>query len=66
MNHSATEALTNATIGLLVSWAITYLALPLWGLTTTPAQAGGITAMYFTVSFARSWVIREVFRRVWD
>lgn len=61
---SALEALTNATIGLLVSWAVTYWALPLWGLTPSPVEAGGITAMYFLISFARSWAIREVFRRV--
>ena len=61
---SALEALCNAVVGLLVSWAITYWALPFWGLTPSPAQAGGITAMYFCVSFARSWALREVFRRV--
>ena len=33
MKLDALEALTNATIGLIVSWAITYYALPLWGFT---------------------------------
>jgi len=60
---SAIEALTNAAIGLLVSYAVTYLALPLWGLTPSLSQSAGITAMYFVVSFLRAWAIREVFRR---
>jgi len=60
---SAIEALTNATVGLLVSWVVTYLALPIWGLQPSPADAAGITAFYFVVSFLRAWAIREAFRR---
>ena len=50
MTMSAIEALTNAAVGLVVSWAITFLALPLWGLQPSAMQAGGITGMYFVVS----------------
>lgn len=60
---SVIEAFLNAVVGLAMSWAVTYWALPLWGLSPTAAEAGGITAMYFVLSFARSWIIREVFRR---
>ena len=60
---SALEAFTNATAGLFVSWAVTYLALPLWGLTPSPGEAASITATYFVVSFLRAWAIREAFRR---
>ena len=60
---SALEALTNATIGLIVSLAVTYFALPFWGHTPTASASLGITAMYFAISFARSWAIREVFRK---
>jgi hypothetical protein len=63
MTMSAIEALTNAAVGLVVSWAITFLALPLWGLQPSAMQAGGITGMYFVVSFLRAWLIRECFRR---
>ena len=63
---SAAEALANATIGLAVSWAVTYAALPMWGLHPSASASLGITAMYFTISFARAWAIREVFRRVWN
>jgi hypothetical protein len=58
MNRSIAEALTNAIIGLIVSWTLTLLVLGY-----TPVQSAGITAMFFVASFARSWAIREAFRR---
>lgn len=63
MKASAIEALCNAVVGLFVSWAVTFYALPLWGLTPSASASAGITAMYFAISFARSWVIREAFRK---
>jgi len=60
----AIEAATNATAGLVVSWAVTLYALPLWGLHPSPGQSAGITALYFAISFARSWAIRAAFRRL--
>jgi hypothetical protein len=63
MRLSAIEALCNAVIGLIVSWLVTFYALPLWGLTPSASASVGITAMYFVISFARSWAIREAFRR---
>lgn len=62
MRLDALEALTNATIGLLVSWGVTYAALPLWGLTPSLSASAGITAMYFVISTARSFLIRRIFR----
>jgi len=56
------EALTNAAVGLCISWAATYWLLPLWGLTPSHTQSAGITAMFFTTSFARSLVLRRLFR----
>ena len=29
----------------------------------TPVQSAGVTAMFFCTSFARSWAIREAFRK---
>lgn len=58
MNRSIAEALTNAIIGLIVSWTLTLLVLGY-----TPGQSAGIVAMFFCASFARSWAIREAFRR---
>lgn len=58
MTRSIAEALANAIIGLVVSWALTLLVLGY-----TPVQSAGIVAMFFCASFARSWAIREVFRK---
>ena len=55
----AIEALTNAAIGLVVSWAATLFVL---GYTAT--QSAAITAMFFGLSFARAWIIRAAFRRL--
>ncbi len=60
----AAEALTNACVGLLVSWGVTYWMLPLWGLAPSVGASAGITFMYFWVSFARAWILRAVFRRI--
>lgn len=55
----AIEALTNAAVGLVVSWAATLLVLGY-----TPAQSAAITAMFFGLSFTRAWIIRAAFRRL--
>lgn len=55
----ALEALCNATIGLLVSWAATFFVL---GYSATGSLA--VTAMFFTLSFTRSYVLRLAFRRL--
>jgi hypothetical protein len=55
---AATEALCNATIGLLVSWAATWLVLGY-----SPAQSLAVTGMFFGLSFTRSYALRRIFRR---
>lgn len=60
---SAVEAMVNAVIGLGASWLVTFYALPLWGLTPSAGQSLSITALYFFISFARAWAIREAFRK---
>ena len=51
------EALTNAAIGLVVSWLLT------WGwLGFGPSESMGITAVFFCASTTRAYVIRRVFR----
>lgn len=54
----ALEALCNAAIGLLVSWAATFFVL---GYSATGPLA--VTSMFFALSFTRSYVLRLVFRR---
>lgn len=58
MKLSLAEAITNAAIGLIVSWSITWAVLGF-----TPAESIGITLMFFCASTARAFVVREVFRR---
>lgn len=55
---SALEALCNAAVGLVVSWAATFFIL---GYSASGSAA--VTAMFFALSFTRSWLIREIFRR---
>lgn len=61
---SMIEALTNAAVGLAVSWMATFYLLPIFfNISPTATQSIGITAMFFGLSFLRSWVIREAFRK---
>ena len=55
---SALEALCNAAIGLIVSWAATFFIL---GYSASGLAA--VTAMFFGLSFARSYALRLIFRR---
>ena len=57
----ATEAMCNAVVGLLVSWAATYWLFPLWGFTPSPAAAFEITLTFFVLSFVRSYLLRRLF-----
>lgn len=58
MRLSLAEAITNATLGLIVSWLITWAVLGF-----TPAQSAGITLLFFAVSTVRAFAVREIFRR---
>ncbi len=51
------EALANAAIGLIVSWAATWFILGY-----SPAQSIGVTLMFFGLSFGRSYLLRVYFR----
>jgi hypothetical protein len=55
---SALEALCNAAVGLVVSWCATFFVL---GYSASGSLA--VTAMFFGLSFGRSYLIREAFRR---
>ena len=61
---SLVEAKSNAVVGLLVSWLFTYFCLPWFGLEPSPLDATGITACYFILSLARSYVLRRFFNRL--
>ena len=55
------EALSNAAIGLLISWAATYWLFPAWGFAPSAAVAAEITLTFFALSFARSYMLRRLF-----
>lgn len=53
----AIEAITNSTLGLIVSVLLTWLWLGF-----TPVQSVAITAVFFIASTARSYGVRRFFR----
>ena len=58
MGIDALEALANASIGFAISWAATF-----WILGYSAAGSIAVTAMFFTLSFSRSYILRRLFRR---
>lgn len=54
----ALESFANAAIGLIVSWAATHFIL---GYSASGSLA--VTAMFFGLSFARSYALRLIFER---
>jgi hypothetical protein len=54
---TALEAFANAVIGLAVSWSATYFLLGY-----SAAGSAGVTAMFFFLSFARSYILRRLFQ----
>ena len=56
---TALEALANAAIGLIVSYAATYSVLGY-----SAAGSAGVTAMFFGLSFARSYALRVIFANI--
>ena len=59
MKIDAIEALTNAALGLVVSWLATFFVLG-YG----PGKSVAVTAMFFALSFTRAWALRALFRRL--
>jgi len=58
MRIDVLEALSNAAIGFVISWAATFWILGY--------SAGGsilVTAMFFALSFSRAYILRRLFRR---
>jgi hypothetical protein len=56
---AAIEALTNAAVGLVVSWAATFFVLGY-----SPAASIAVTLMFFGLSFTRAYLLRLLFRRL--
>jgi len=58
MRLDAVEAIANALVGIVVSWAATWAVLGF-----TPAQSVGVTALFFGLSTTRQFLLRRLFRR---
>jgi len=61
---SATEAGANIGVGYLVSLALTFAVLPLFGYAVTVPDAFGISAVFTLASLVRSYVLRRWFNGV--
>ena len=58
---SAFEAVTGTVAGFLVSLALTFTVLPLFGYAVTAPHAWGITAIYTAASVVRGYLVRRAF-----
>ena len=58
----AIEAVTNATLGLIISILAVYLLWPLFGWVATPSQSFIVTAIFWALSTIRAYAIRKLFR----
>jgi len=58
---SATEAIASTAICFIVSLALTFTVLPLFGYPVTATHAWGITAIYTAASILRGYVVRRAF-----
>lgn len=60
----AAETITNTVSGVIVGFLINLLLLPVLGVETTVASAGGITVIYIITSSLRAYVLRRLFRAI--
>ena len=60
---SALEAFCNAAIGLLISWAVTFFLLPLWGLTPSAGQSAGHHLGISGSALRDPYVLRRAFAK---
>lgn len=58
------EAIANATLGLILSVIAVQVLWPLFGWQATGAQSLAVTAIFWALSFVRSYALRRLFRRL--
>lgn len=59
--QSFIEAVTNTTVGFIISLTATFIIFPLVGVATTPFKNVLITLFFTAISIARGYIIRRVF-----
>ena len=58
---SLIETFTSLIVGLVISYAMAYTVLPIWGFEANTGSATSVTFIYTIVSVIRSYVIRRSF-----
>jgi hypothetical protein len=61
---SAIESITNVVVGLVVSFCIQLVIYPLLDIPVNINQNIIITAVFFVVSFVRSYFLRRIFNKL--
>jgi hypothetical protein len=61
---SIIESVTNTVIGLITSFYVQYLLFPFFGIHVSTGTNLKITAIFFVISFARSYGTRRIFNKI--
>lgn len=61
---SIIESITNTVIGLLTSFYVQLLVFPIFGIIVSTGTNIKITAIFFVVSFTRSYCCRRIFNKI--
>jgi hypothetical protein len=61
--RSLIEVAANLAAGIVISWLLTFYALPAFGLRPSVSEAGVITLIYTLASTVRQYALRRLFNR---
>ena len=64
--QSLVEVLVSTALGLSISTATNYYALPLFGLEVSMPTAGAMAVLFTALSLVRSYFVRRIFNRGWS
>jgi hypothetical protein len=63
--HSIIEVAVNFIVGIIISWLLTFYALPRFGLHPNVTEASYITLTFTAASIIRQYALRRLFNRNW-
>lgn len=58
---SALETATNISVGFVISWALSFYILPIWGFAQSASAATTVTLIFTIASIARQYTLRRIF-----
>jgi uncharacterized membrane protein len=64
--QSLLEVLVSTALGLSISTATNFYALPLFGFEVSMHQAGAMAVLFTALSLIRSYIVRRLFNRSWS